>query len=106
MTISELVPFLDFVDLANFYQLNKTCKAIMTPSNSKCLRFDVLFAQQKRDFAAENWRESLVTEVERHQAFGQIMITAKNLLLSPTPRYVESAEQKFKNTYKRYNREL
>ena len=43
MTISELIPFLDFDELIQFYQLNKACKAILTPGNSKCLRFDVLF---------------------------------------------------------------
>ena len=57
MTISELVPFLGFEDLAHFYQLNRTCKAIMTPNDAKCLRFDVLFSKQKLEFAQPNWRE-------------------------------------------------
>ena len=44
MTISELVPFLGHKELANFYQLNKTCKAILTPGDPKCLKFNVLLA--------------------------------------------------------------
>ena len=47
MTISELMPYLDFADLISFYQLNKTCKRILTPGDSNCLRFNVLFAKRK-----------------------------------------------------------
>ena len=46
MTISELMPYLNFTDLAHFYQLNKTCKRIFTPVDLNCLRFNVLFAKR------------------------------------------------------------
>ena len=54
MTISEFIPFLGHKDLANFYQLNKTCKAILTPGDPKCLRFNVLLAKQN----TSNWHDA------------------------------------------------
>lgn len=92
MTISELVPFLAFEDLAHFYSLNKTCKAIMTPTDAKCLRFDVLFAKQSHEFAMPNWRELLTQEIERSQTFGRIMVAARNSLLSSAPKLMEHVE--------------
>ena len=56
MTISELVPFLTIEDLAKFYQINKTCKAILTPGDSKCLRFDILLDKQNLNFGAPDWK--------------------------------------------------
>ena len=58
MAISELMPFLDFGDLENFYLLNKTCKAILTPADPKCLRFDVLFEKGTRK--DELWDDDLL----------------------------------------------
>ena len=64
----------------------------MTPTDAKCLRFDVLFAKQSHEFAMPNWRELLAQEIERSQAFGQIMVAARNLLLSDTPKLMENVE--------------
>ena len=46
MTISELMPLMEIEDLVYFYQLNKACERILTPSHSNCLRFNVLFAKR------------------------------------------------------------
>ena len=64
MTISELMPLLDIVDLVHFYQLNKSCKRILTPGNPICLRFNVLFAKRTGLITNEalidsNWQQSL-----------------------------------------------
>ena len=70
MTISELLPFLDFVDLAHFYGLNKGCKALVTPGEPLCLRFDVLFSKQKRGDIEKNtpeeWQKILATFFSGH----------------------------------------
>ena len=87
MTIAMLMPLLDFDDLARFYQINKTCKAILTPGDSKCLRFDILF--DKRTFIDSpnpEWRELLIMEAQPQQdpSFGKLMLLAKSFLLVDT----------------------
>ena len=65
MAISELVPLLAIEDLAKFYQINKGCKAILTPGDSKCLRFDILFDKQNLNFATPDWKTQLAQEITR-----------------------------------------
>ena len=56
MSISELFPFFTVEDLIKVYGLNKTCKAVMTPGDSKCLRFDNLFSKQRKStWADKSW---------------------------------------------------
>ena len=51
MAISELLPFLDCADLVKLYRVNRYTKSLMTPSDPRCLRFDVLFSRQPNLFA-------------------------------------------------------
>ena len=64
----------------------------MTPSDAKCLRFDVLFSKQRLEFAAPNWRDLLTQEIERSQTFGQAIVAARSLLLTLTPKLMEFVE--------------
>ena len=73
-SIIVLLPYLSFEDLARFYQLNRACKAILTPTNAKCIKFDVLFAKQKHVFISANWQELLALEIQQTLAFGKILI--------------------------------
>lgn len=42
MTIAMLIPYFDVEDLLKIYQLNKAFKAVLTPSDPKCLNYEVL----------------------------------------------------------------
>jgi len=75
MTISELIPFFDFTELIKFYGLNRASKAVLTPNDSKCLRFDVLFGRWSIGSrpAAPSWREDLAAVLAETQSFGQVI---------------------------------
>ena len=60
MFIAELLPLLDFTDLAKFYQLNKLCKAVLTLGSPKCLRFDVLFGKRSDFRNLPDWQDRLI----------------------------------------------
>ena len=47
-TYQELMPYLDNIDLVHFYQVSKRTKALLTPQDSKCIRFDVFFKDQNK----------------------------------------------------------
>lgn len=112
MTISELLPLLDFKDLASFYQLNKACKAVLTPSDPKCLRFDVLLG--KRADACdleEGWQEKLsqLTQPQAEPTFGKVMVASLDMIMPTTPRLHERKGLQYKfagNTHIRRNAEL
>ena len=50
-----LLPFLDYIDLVHFYQLNKRCKNILDPSNKKSsvVEWKSLWEKQGRDWTDE-----------------------------------------------------
>mmetsp|Transcript_22462 Transcript_22462/g.27685 ORF Transcript_22462/g.27685 Transcript_22462/m.27685 type:complete len:115 (+) Transcript_22462:37-381(+) len=62
MSISELLPYLDLQDLIELYKVNRYCKSLMTPSDPRCLRFEVLFQRQVSQFesAPYGWQESII----------------------------------------------
>jgi len=61
MAIAMLIPYFDVQDLTSIDQLNKSFRAILTPSDPKCLNFEVLC--QKRVPSFEIWtKRDLVTE--------------------------------------------
>ena len=82
MTISELISFFDFKELLRFFQLNKTCKAILTPGDPKCLRFDVLFDKRKNECKLHwpTWKEDIATILTETRSFGKMMKYVQNLL--------------------------
>ena len=63
MVIAELLPYLELKDLINMYQVNGYIKSLMDPGSSRCLRFDVLFANQGNmmEIAPEDWKEQITT---------------------------------------------
>ena len=52
MTYEVLIPYLGNLDLVHLYGVSRLTKSMLTPKDSKCIRFDVLFRMQSQ------WRVS------------------------------------------------
>ena len=48
MTYEVLIPYLGNLDLVHLYGVSRLTKSMLTPKDSKCIRFDVLFQSQRR----------------------------------------------------------
>ena len=46
MTYAELIPYLNYLDLVQLYGVSRLTKSMLTPKDSRCIRFDVLFRMQ------------------------------------------------------------
>ena len=68
MVYTLLMPYLDSLDLVHFYQINSLSKSMLTPSNEKCIHFDVLFKMQKR-----NVDEEAVMSIKEQERFTDVM---------------------------------
>ena len=82
MTISELISFFNFKELIRFYQLNKACKAILTPGGPKCLRFDVLFQKRMGEckLTWPTWREDIAAVLAETNSFGKVIQVAQSFV--------------------------
>ena len=100
MTVSELIPFFDFKELMRFYSLNKACKAILTPGDPHCLRFDVLFDKRKNEFKLHRptWKEDIARELAESRSLGKVINVVAQSYLHQVPNTVDG------NTYSRYEK--
>lgn len=108
MAISELLPFLDCADLVKLYRVNRYTKSLMTPSDPRCLRFDILFQRQSNAFAGAEaeWLER-ICEVQQPQVrFSDVMRVVFEVMPIKLPKPFNMENQKYKKTYKRTNPEL
>ena len=48
MTYTVLIPYLNSPDLVQLYGVSRLTKSMLTPKDSRCIRFDVLFRMQSK----------------------------------------------------------
>ena len=62
MTIAMLIPYFEVEDLLKIHHLNRAFKAVLTPSDPKCLNYEVLCSNWLPSMQyepEENWREQI-----------------------------------------------
>ena len=82
-----LIPYFNVEDLLKIYQLNRAFKAILTPSDPKCLNYKVLCSKWLLSLEyepEENWREQIQETSQPQVRFCEALKTIKDLFELPT----------------------
>ena len=88
MTYEVLIPYLGNLDLVHLYGVSRLTKSMLTPKDSKCIRFDVLFRMQSV------WRVSdeaakLLQNAERFKDILKIVLKQTIIDSWPDPRDID-----------------
>ena len=100
MSIAELFPFLDHMDLIRLSQANKVCREVMDPQSNKCLLYEVLFSQwSPATLPTEDDWKGLVAESQAEPGATTTSVVLKMLRFMAL---LELKNTKYRTTYERF----